>query len=428
MKLHRLGALVVVPALLIAASGIAHAQIRYLPASEYDRINVRVPQAVVSQYSELSQRNVFERIERFKASDRYRRAGRPIGRLMIRMKDEQGRYGTAMCTVSIVSAQYLLTNHHCIPGEIGLKVLGAKAEFDYLDAKNTAEVRSYPVDIRPVETSVALDYSILRVHGDPAATFGTIIFATHPASVRDSIFIIGYPEGQPETLSRKDCYVQVVKPQEFTHSCDTLPGSSGSPVFSDETFHVIGLHYAGGQEGNFAKRIGVLMAHSRLLASVAKRATPGGESVAVTPHSQLTIALNSDPSGAAVFNGKTLLGLTPLSFAVAREGNYIFRLKKDGFADASVTVDGHQGNVQRTVRLRPNGTASVKAQGVAPAPIVVDPATAQARRALAFWRQMEGSGLTDKAPDQQPSGNAGAADRAGNQQSKADAMFKAFGQ
>ncbi len=430
-RMGRTGRAALAAALLLAAvvwSAMAQAQIRFLPASEYDHVNIRAPQAIVSQVNALSQKNVFERLANFKANDRYRKAGRPIGRLKIMVRDESGRTGAAMCTASIVSPEYLLTNYHCLPGEIGLTLLGAKVEFDYLDSNDTAAVRAYEVDLRPVESNDGLDYSILRVKGNPAAEFGTITFASQPVDLRESVFIIGYPEGQPETLSRKDCRVSAVKTQEFVHSCDTLPGSSGSPVFSDNTFRMIGLHFAGGADGNFAKDAQTLRQHSRILESVVVLEAPPKPSGTPAAVSNLTVALDSQPQGAAVFLDKTLLGVTPLSFTMAPKGSYAFEMRKSGYQDAALTIEGRPGNVQRMVALKAAAPAAAAAPkvggddwlGRAMANGKFDPATAQARQALNFWAQMDqgGAGAAPAGTDKSP---------AAEQERKADDFWKTFG-
>jgi V8-like Glu-specific endopeptidase len=437
-------------------AGAAHAQIRFLPASEYEPVNIRTPQSIVSNVNALSQQNVFERLANFRPDSRYRQAGRPVGRLKVHVRDAQGREGTALCTASIVSAEYLLTNHHCVPGDVGLTVLGAKVELAYLDGKNTSGVRSYVVSIEPVEASEALDYSILRVRGNPSADFGTVAFARQPAEVQEAVFIIGYPEGEPETLSRKDCYVRAVLTEQFIHTCDTLGGSSGSPVFSDNTFRMIGLHFAGAEDGNYAKNLRQILKTSRVLAPIAARAGGGADATgaaaapAAPARPTLTVALASRPAGAAVFYEKTLLGVTPLDFALAPQGRYTLQLRKDGYANEALTLEGAAGRVERTVRLRPapapaataaaGGTTSGTAAPAQPAAGHAfsallssgrfDPAAAQARKALAFWAELDKSAATgaaaDKDPLPQPVVPAGQP-AAAEQQRKADAMFKALG-
>ena len=57
---------------------------------------------------------------------------------------------------------------------------------------------------------------------------------------------------------------------EIMHYCDTLGGSSGSPVFSDNDMALIGLHFAGIEKKvNFAKRMTVILQSSRVLNGLA---------------------------------------------------------------------------------------------------------------------------------------------------------------
>jgi hypothetical protein len=52
----------------------------------------------------------------------------------------------------------------------------------------------------------------------------------------------------PLTLTRKFCKAvdkdppTLEQPYQFGHSCDTVPGSSGAPIFSEDHDVVIGIH------------------------------------------------------------------------------------------------------------------------------------------------------------------------------------------
>jgi hypothetical protein len=91
-------------ALLVVGAGVgtAHGQIRFLPNSEYEPVNIRPPQAIVSRVDALRRNDEFERLSAFKGDSRYRMAARPIGRLKTRVRDQGGRNGTALCTGSLI--------------------------------------------------------------------------------------------------------------------------------------------------------------------------------------------------------------------------------------------------------------------------------------------------------------------------------------
>jgi len=70
-----------------------------------------------------------------------------------------GAYG---CTATLISEDIIITNYHCVPNrESRIKLINAFLRMDFLTAGESGDI--YPVDIRVLESSEALDYAILRV-------------------------------------------------------------------------------------------------------------------------------------------------------------------------------------------------------------------------------------------------------------------------
>lgn len=422
---------------LLAPSALA--QVRILPSTEFDNINMRKPQAAQIKLEAMQASNDFEALLSFRKGSRYQRLGRPIGRLKVKVKNASGRTGVALCTASIISEKYILTNNHCIPGSISLTVISAKIEMDYLDAKNTAMVRTYRVDNKPVETSEKLDYSIVRVFGNPSKIYGTVRLARERPHVQDAVFIIHHPEGAPKTLSRKDCYVGMLTGVNFVHSCDTLGGSSGSPVFSDETFEMVGLHFAGSSDGNYGKQLIEISSQSKLLESIILKSRsrktsstrptvdsrpPSDPKPAVTrptvtkntvtkntvtrkpvrpeppPAAKrrprpapVIVALDSQPRGAAIYFHKVLLGVTPHRFEIVAMPAYTFTLKKRGYATKVENVTPSNGRVARIVTLVESDDPADNVP-----PPALDPAADQMNKALKYWDNIEKNGWLSAPP------------------------------
>ena len=437
----------VVTGLLVSAS-LVLAQIRILPSSEFDNINMRKPQATQMKLEAMQASNDFEALLTFRDGSRYRRLGKPIGRLKIKVKNASGRTGVALCTASIISEKYILTNNHCIPGSISLTVVSAKIEMDYLDSKNTAMVRTYRVDNKPVETSEKLDYSIVRVFGNPSKIYGTVRMARGKPRVQDSVFIIHHPEGAPKTLSRKDCYVGMLTGVNFVHSCDTLGGSSGSPVFSDETFEMVGLHFAGSSDGNYGKQLFEIRSKSKILESIMVKSRPRkkpGTSTAVsssaTTNSSTTaarkpdrpppptakprprppsvvVALDSQPRGAAIYFQNVLLGVTPQRFEIVPLPAYAFILKKRGYATKVENVTPKNNRVARIVTLVESDDPADNAP-----PPALDPAADQMNKALKYWSNIEKNGWLT-APEKKPGEKLTPAEK---QIGEGENLFKSIG-
>jgi hypothetical protein len=195
-----------------------------------------------------------------------RRLGRPVGRLDVLY--DNGK--TGVCTAFIVDAQHILTNNHCIPGVGAAGVEAAQFVAGFVDGAQARGAEKFQVSTRPVETSVPLDYSVLRVFGDPSARFGKVDLAVEAPEDAELLWIIGHPQGQAQHISREGCAADdpAVSPEgKLVHSCDTLGGNSGSPVFRITDRKVVALHHAGDNRTgyNFAIPMARILAESAVL-------------------------------------------------------------------------------------------------------------------------------------------------------------------
>jgi V8-like Glu-specific endopeptidase len=104
------------------------------------------------------------------------------------------------------------------------------------------------------KSSYPLDYTVVQLRGDPGASWGTLKLSRADPTSQSPIFIVEHPAGEPKKISKKNCVADSVPVDgrstgtDFTHSCDTVGGSSGSPIFN-ESGDVIGLHHYGFNEG-----------------------------------------------------------------------------------------------------------------------------------------------------------------------------------
>ena len=182
--------------------------------------------------------------------DEARRASRAVCRILTEDREAEG-------TGVLVSPQLLLTNNHVISGpEVASRYL---AQFDYeLDADNNER----PTTVFTLDpdtffwTSVAteLDFTLVAVgplKNGPGALpdFGFCPMAPgegkHAAG--DHVTLIQHPDGEYKQIALRDNRVIGRGKQGATlhYASDTLPGSSGSPVFNDQ-FELVALHHAGG--------------------------------------------------------------------------------------------------------------------------------------------------------------------------------------
>ncbi|MGP6088321.1 trypsin-like peptidase domain-containing protein [Antarctobacter jejuensis] len=202
-----------------------------------------------------------------------RRLGHPVGRLDVLYKNGK----TGYCTAFIVDTQHLVTNHHCIPGVGGVGAQAAQFVAGYIDPANPADAEKFQVALEPVESNAALDYSVLRVFGDPSARYGEVMLADADPEPSEFLWIIGHPQGQSQHISREGCAAgdpPVSTEGKVVHTCDTLGGNSGSPVFRISDRMVVALHHAGDNRTgfNFAIPMTRILKNSKVL----KAAVPAG--------------------------------------------------------------------------------------------------------------------------------------------------------
>jgi parallel beta-helix repeat protein len=207
--------------------------------------------------------------------------GRPVGRLDLLHADGT----TGFCTAFIVDEHHILTNHHCTPGMDGdptgaVSGLSA-AQFvtGYIQPGRATGVDRYTVSPTIVETNRTLDYTVLRVFGDPSTKYGRMELTADDPTDSDFLWIIGHPEGQSQHISREGCAAAapaVSEEGKLVHTCDTLGGNSGSPVIRITDRRVIGLHHAGDNRTgyNFAIPMKRILEVSRVLKASAPMPGP----------------------------------------------------------------------------------------------------------------------------------------------------------
>ena len=198
--------------------------------------------------------------------------GKSVGRLDV-LTDK----GLFPCTAFIVSKQHILTNYHCSLGllddeNIGAtRIDGSKFLAGYIQTGVDEGTKQYTVIPTPVEFSVELDYAVLEVIGNPSLEYGKLKLASLDPTDRAPFWIIGHPQGKGQHISREKCRASTpaVSRNTLLHTCDTLPGNSGSPVIDAGLQVVVALHHAGiaNDSVNSAILMSKILEHSEILAA-----------------------------------------------------------------------------------------------------------------------------------------------------------------
>ncbi len=211
-----------------------------------------------------------ESIQNYSSDSVFARMGRAVGRLDI-LTDA----GIFPCTAFIVDDKHLLTNYHCVPGILDNAQAGAsRIEAVQFVAGYTQQgveegTRKYVVNPVPVEAHQDLDYALLEVIGNPSSDFGVLKLHAREARGGDPYWVIGHPMGEAQRISREQCRANVppLSGTELLHTCDTLPGNSGSPIIDASLQMVVALHHAGSKKDsvNFGIPMALILERSSYL-------------------------------------------------------------------------------------------------------------------------------------------------------------------
>jgi V8-like Glu-specific endopeptidase len=171
----------------------------------------------------------------------------------------------------LIGHQKIMTNHHVLSQpEIAE---GSYAEFNFQEdaTGKLQDFFRYRLLGDRLQADPDLDFSIVRVEPSdslpPLESWGILkLVADPPPGVGEHVTIIQHPGGGAKQIALTANQVVNIFEHRLQYTTDTLPGSSGSPVFNDN-WKVIALHHAGGnlvtnQRGDrmFANE-GVLMAN-----------------------------------------------------------------------------------------------------------------------------------------------------------------------
>ncbi|MDD0852924.1 serine protease [Halobacteriovorax sp. GB3] len=151
------------------------------------------------------------------------------------------------CTGFLISEDLLMTNHHCIPTPAHAS--GVTATFNRLHGVSATEYIPYDCS-EFVLNNQALDFAILRCTSSPGLEYNTVELATQEVSVGEPIYVVqqncDYYNQRSCNWTKKFSEGQITEVASiYAHNADTLGGSSGSPVLSQNSNTVVSIHNAG---------------------------------------------------------------------------------------------------------------------------------------------------------------------------------------
>jgi endonuclease G len=187
------------------------------------------------------------------------RAARAVCRIQVRnLFGQVVGYGTGF----MVSPTLLLTNNHVL--ETFDYCRRSLAEFNFEDDETFVPKESKTFPLEPERffyTSVDLDFTLVAVRptatdGTPLSDFGYLRLRSESGKslIGEFLTIVQHPNGATKQVALRENKLIDVLPYFVHYSTDTLPGSSGSPVFNDQ-WEVVALHHAGVQKRDRLGRV-----------------------------------------------------------------------------------------------------------------------------------------------------------------------------
>lgn len=178
------------------------------------------------------------------------RAAKAVSRIVIR--DTAGRlvgYGTGF----LIAPGVLITNNHVLPSIEACRRSEAQFEFE-LDIDGAAlNATTYGLEAQALFfTSKALDFTVVAVTAVSTVGEGQLshygflplVGATGKVSDGEWLTIIQHPNGDRKQVCVRENKLLKRTDDVLWYSTDTLGGSSGSPVFSND-WYVVALHHSG---------------------------------------------------------------------------------------------------------------------------------------------------------------------------------------
>ena len=152
----------------------------------------------------------------------------------------------------LIAPDLVMTNNHVLSNPDTARL--SKAEFNYQHDVTGALLPTYRYNFDPdrfhTSPTRTFDYTIVGLRprqGLPElASWGQLTLNPNADLVpNEHVTIIQHPNGAPKQIAVTANQVVGLWEYRLQYSTDTMPGSSGSPVFND-LWQVIAIHHAGG--------------------------------------------------------------------------------------------------------------------------------------------------------------------------------------
>jgi V8-like Glu-specific endopeptidase len=148
----------------------------------------------------------------------------------------------------LVDDNIFITNNHVINTE--KLAAECRAQFNYQRNPDGLALKMTEFAFDPAEGFATSpmekhDWTALKIKGDANAHWGALSLKPNKTEMNKRVTIIQHPNGLHKQIALYHNFVRYVDENIVQYLTDTLPGSSGSPVFDDQ-WNLIALHHSGG--------------------------------------------------------------------------------------------------------------------------------------------------------------------------------------
>lgn len=278
---------------------------------------------------------------------------RPVARLVMS--------GGGLCTAwRVGSGNHMFTNNHCVDSQAD--VAAAEAWFNYqrtsCGSGGTAATTKVSGNTM-LKTDYTLDYTLFTVNNfGSLSSFGYYGLDVRSPSSQEQIYIPQHGAGNPKELAITSdqntggvCRIDVVSATgrgtgtDTGYYCDTIGGSSGSPVLASSSNKVIALHHFGGCT-NQGVRIDRIWPQ---VASYFNNTVPDGDNGSTPPPPP-----PPPPGGGSLDNGDTVSGLSDST----GDWQYWTISVPSGASNLAVNMSGGSGDADLYLRAGAQPTTS----------------------------------------------------------------------
>ena len=146
----------------------------------------------------------------------------------------------------IIRNNILITNHHVLKSAEDAKT--AIIQFNYQKTTDGLDLIPSPFNLEPEKlfiTSLEDDWTVVQISGDANHEWGAIDIFEVNIEPTNRVNIIQHPGGGHKQIAIYHNIVAYADDKIVRYLTDTLPGSSGSPVFNS-LWELVAIHHSGG--------------------------------------------------------------------------------------------------------------------------------------------------------------------------------------